>query len=52
MLVYKASEAGIRCNVIPDETPDIAIGEKLVAAGKKLRKLKRALQENNNEYHQ
>jgi hypothetical protein len=51
MLVYKASEAGIRCDVITDETPDIAIGEKLVAAGKKLRKLKRALTENSNEHH-
>src|SRR5262249_23268463 len=45
MLVYKASEAGIPCDVITDDAPDLAIGGKLVAAGKTLRELKRALKE-------
>ena len=43
MLVYKAQESGIGLNVIEDKEPGLAIGEKLVAAGKKLRKAKRAL---------
>lgn len=43
MLVYKARESGIGLNVIEDKEPGLAIGEKLVAAGKKLRKAKRAL---------
>jgi len=43
LLAYKAEEAGIRCDSVHDEAPSIAIGEKLVAAGKSLRKAKRAL---------
>ncbi len=43
MLAYKAREAGIRCDIINDETPDIAVGEKLVAAGKTIRKAQRAI---------
>lgn len=45
MLAYKAEEAGIRCDVIEDAAPKIAIGGKLVAAGKAVRKSKRALRE-------
>ena len=43
MLRYKAEEAGIRCDIIEDDQPNIAIGGKLVAAGKAVRKAKRAL---------
>lgn len=43
MLKYKAEEAGIECNIIDDENSEIAVGEKLVAAGKALRKTRRAL---------
>lgn len=43
MLAYKAQEAGIRCAVVKDDAPEIAVGEKLVAAGRTLRKTKRAL---------
>lgn len=45
MIFYKAQEAGIRCDIIEDDsTGKLAIGEKLVAAGKQLRKTKRALE--------
>jgi transposase len=43
MLEYKAAEAGIRCDVIQDEAPNIVVGAKLVAAGKSVRKAKRAI---------
>jgi hypothetical protein len=43
MLEYKAAEAGIRCDVITDDAPSVAISEKLVAAGKSVRKAKRAI---------
>lgn len=43
MLAYKAAEAGIRCDLVTDDAPAIAIGEKLVAAGKAVRKTKRAI---------
>jgi putative transposase len=52
MLAYKAKEAGIRCDIVEDESPNIAIGAKLVAAGKQLRKTKRALKEKHNEHYQ
>jgi hypothetical protein len=52
MLKYKAEEAGIRCEVIEDRASEIAVGEKLVAAGKQLRKIKRAIKENDNERYQ
>jgi len=45
MLEYKAKEIGIPLQIIEDEMPDIAIGEKLVAAGKTVRRTKRALKE-------
>jgi len=41
MLEYKAKELGIRCEVIDDDAPDIAIGSKIVAAGKALRRASR-----------
>jgi hypothetical protein len=52
MLEYKAQEAGIRCEIVEDRTSEIAVGEKLVAAGKKLRKTKRAIKESDNERYQ
>lgn len=53
MLEYKAKEIGIPVQIIEDTAPDIAIGEKLVAAGKVLRKAKRATYErNHNERNQ
>lgn len=52
MLEYKAKEIGIPCEIIEDRAPNIAIGEKLVAAGKAMRKTKRAIRKNDNEYNQ
>jgi hypothetical protein len=43
MLVYKTEEAGIRCDIVKDEKPNIAVGQKLVKAGKTLRRVRRAL---------
>jgi putative transposase len=43
MLQYKAEEAGIRCDVIVDEAPGIAVGKKLVAAGRAVRRAKWAI---------
>jgi len=52
MLAYKAEEAGIRCDVVADAAPEIAIGGKLVAAGKQLRKAKRAMKGKDHEHNQ
>lgn len=67
MLKYKAAEAGIRCDVLSDDTANIShAGEKLVASGKAIRKLQRAssrdsaqraehriqIKENDNEHNQ
>ena len=49
MLEYKAREIGIPVQVLEDTAPDLAIGEKLVAAGKSIRNLKRAIERNDNE---
>lgn len=43
MLKYKAEELGIRCDIIDDDSSNIAIGASLVAAGKTMRKAKRAI---------
>lgn len=43
MLRYKAEEAGIRCDIIVDEAPAIAIGAEIVGTGKHLRRAKRQL---------
>jgi hypothetical protein len=43
MLTYKAAEASIRCDVIIDEAPLLAVGHDLVAAGKSHRRTKRAI---------
>jgi len=43
MLTYKAAEANIRCDVITDTAPAIAIGPELVAASKTLRRARRAM---------
>lgn len=43
MLRYKAAEAGIRCDVVTDEAPLIAVGSDLVTAGKQLRRARRVL---------
>lgn len=45
MLRYKAEEAGIRCDVVTDIAPDIAVGGDLVTAGKTLRRARRATKE-------
>lgn len=52
MLEYKAKEIGIPCEIVEDHAPNIAVGEKLVAAGKMARKAKRAIRKNDNEYNQ
>ncbi len=43
MLQYKAEEAGIRCDLIEDDAPEIAVGRDHVAAGKAQRRLRRAI---------
>lgn len=43
MLAYKAAEAGIRCDVVTDETPKIAVGTDLVVAGRKSRQAGRII---------
>jgi hypothetical protein len=45
MLEYKAAEAGIRCDVVSDQAPPVAVGRELVAAGKELRRARRAHRE-------
>jgi hypothetical protein len=42
MLQYKAEEAGIRCDIVKDDAPKIAVGRELVTAGKQLRRSRRA----------
>lgn len=49
MLQYKAAEAGIRCDVVKDKTPDIQLGNDLVALGKEQRRGVRRLK-NTEEY--
>ena len=41
MLKYKSEESGIRCEVVEDRAPNIAVGGDLVSAGKTLRRLRR-----------
>jgi len=41
MLRYKAAEAGIRCDVVADDAPNIGVGRELVNAGKQLRRARR-----------
>jgi transposase len=50
MLKYKSEEAGIRCDVVEDAAPKPAVGEKLVAAGKAIRKMKRAIRGDKHVY--
>ena len=45
LIQYKAEEAGIQCNIVDDVASDLVVGEKLVAAGKQLRRTKRALRD-------
>lgn len=45
MLQYKAEEAGIRCDIVEDEAPAIAVGSDLVHAGKELRSARRKMKE-------
>ena len=54
MLAYKAKEilGDDKVQVIEDVNPGIAVGEKLVAAGKAVRKMKRAIDERNDSDHQ
>jgi transposase len=47
MLTYKAEEAGIRCDIVEDEAPAIAIGSVLVDAGRKLRNTARKIRKAN-----
>lgn len=41
MLVYKAEEAGIRCDVVKDDAPKIGVGSDLVTVGKTIQRAKR-----------
>lgn len=41
MLKYKAAEAGIRCDIIADAAPPVAVGGELVSVGKQLRRARR-----------
>lgn len=43
MLRYKAAEAGIRCDVVTDDAPNIGVGPDLVKAGQQLRRARRQL---------
>ena len=45
MLTYKAQEAGIRCDVVRDEAPKIAVGGDLVHVGKQARRTRRRINE-------
>ena len=45
MLKYKAAEAGIRCDIVDDPDPQIAVARDLVVAGKELRRARRKLKE-------
>jgi putative transposase len=45
MLEYKAAEAGIRCDIVIDNAPNIAISEKLIAVGKQARRTKRLIKQ-------
>lgn len=43
MLAYKSEEAGIRCDVVEDAAPVVAVGADLVRAGKSTRRLGRII---------
>jgi putative transposase len=43
MLKYKAEEAGIRCELVVDEAPEIAVAGDLAEAGRVLRRARRTL---------
>lgn len=43
MLRYKAEEAGIRCDVVSDSAPKIAVGAELVRTAKRVRRIGREL---------
>lgn len=45
MLAYKAAETGIRCDIVDDAEPVIAVGRDLVATGKLKRRARRAIKE-------
>jgi putative transposase len=45
MLHYKAEEAGIRCDVVRDKAPSIGVAADLVTVGKRLRRAKRKLKQ-------
>lgn len=47
MFRYKAEEAGIRCDILEDDAPDIGVGRDLVTAGKLNRRAKRAIRKEN-----
>lgn len=50
MLEYKAAEAGIRCDIVIDEAPNVAVGNEITKAGKKTRRaahiIRKAAKEN------
>jgi putative transposase len=50
MLEYKAAEAGIRCDVLANTSPKVAVGGDLNAAGKAVRKARRKMRESENEF--
>jgi hypothetical protein len=45
MLTYKAEEAQIRCDIVRDQAPSIGVAADLVTAGKRLRRAKRKLKQ-------
>lgn len=45
MLAYKAQEAGIRCDIVMDDAPEIGVGQELVRAGQQGRRARRIVKE-------
>ena len=49
MLEYKAKELGIRCDIVEDMAPGIAVGKAIVAAGKTARRIARKIRRTGND---
>ncbi len=49
MLKYKAEEAGIRCDIVDNDAPNIGVGRELVTVGKTLRRARRKHTESKND---
>lgn len=48
MLQYKAEEAGIRCDVVKEQAPKIAVGGDLVGVGQEVRRIRRRIKQMEN----